>query len=69
MPPSALPDFFNELQKRVAGDLRTDQYSRMLYSTDASLYQVMPYGVLIPKSVDDLQAAVSRSWRFRRSAG
>ncbi len=65
MPPTALPDFFNELQKRVAGDLRTDQYSRILYSTDASLYQVMPYGVLIPKSVDDLQAAVELAARYK----
>jgi len=30
---------------------------RMLYSTDASLYQVMSNGVLIPKDVNDMQAA------------
>ena len=65
MPPSALPDFLNELQKRVAGDLRTDQYSRILYSTDASLYQAMPHGVLIPKSIDDLQAAVELAAKYK----
>ena len=37
----------------------------MLYSTDASLYQVMPYGVLIPKTVDDLQAAVELAARYK----
>ena len=63
MTPTALPDFLNELQKRAAGELRTDLYSRILYSTDASLYQVMPYGVLFPKSVDDLQAAVELAAR------
>ena len=26
MPPSSLPEFLNELQKRVHGDLRTDEY-------------------------------------------
>ncbi|MCB9431663.1 MAG: FAD-binding protein [Ardenticatenaceae bacterium] len=51
-------DFLAELKKRVSGDLRTDQYSRMFYSTDASIYQVMPHGVLFPKNSDDLHAAV-----------
>ncbi len=55
---TALTDFIDELQKHVDGDLRTDDYSRVLYSTDASIYQVMPYGVLIPKSTADVQAAV-----------
>jgi FAD/FMN-containing dehydrogenase/Fe-S oxidoreductase len=30
----------------------------MFYSTDASIYQAMPYGVLIPKSIEDVHAAV-----------
>ena len=30
----------------------------MLYSTDASIYQVMPYGVLIPEHADQVQAAI-----------
>jgi FAD/FMN-containing dehydrogenase/Fe-S oxidoreductase len=61
----ALPDFLNELQKRTNGDLRTDEYSRMFYSTDASLYQVMPHGVLIPKTVDDVQAAVELAAKYK----
>ena len=48
---SRLADFLAELDKQVAGDLRTDQMSRVLYSTDASIYQMMPHGVLIPKTV------------------
>ena len=50
-------DFLNELEQHVEGDLRHDHYNRMLYSTDASIYQVMPHGVLIPKTVEDIQAA------------
>jgi FAD/FMN-containing dehydrogenase/Fe-S oxidoreductase len=50
--------FMNELGQRVGGELRTDDYSRIFYSTDASIYQVLPYGVLLPKSVEDVQAAV-----------
>ena len=43
--PSAVADFVAELKKRVQGDVRTDPYSRVLYSTDASIYQVMPLAV------------------------
>ena len=56
-PPAALPDFLAALRKRVAGEVRTDAYSRVLYSTDASIYQVMPHGVLIPTTVEDVHAA------------
>jgi FAD/FMN-containing dehydrogenase/Fe-S oxidoreductase len=36
-----------------------------LYSTDASLYQVMPYGVLIPRHAEDMQAAVELGAKHR----
>ncbi len=65
MPPTALPDFLAELEKRIHGDLRSDEYSRTLYSTDASIYQVMPYGVLIPKIIDDVGAAVELAAIFK----
>ncbi len=39
-------------------DLRTDDYSRVLYSTDASIYQVEPYAVLLPRTLEDVHAAV-----------
>jgi FAD/FMN-containing dehydrogenase len=61
----AIQDFLHELQKRVAGDLRSDDYSRTLYSTDASIYQVMPYAVLIPKTMEDVHAAVELAAQYR----
>ncbi len=42
---TVVDDFVHELRQRAAGEVRVDAYSRMLYSTDASIYQVMPYGV------------------------
>ena len=63
--PNLIQDFLNDLQKRVAGDLRADAYNRMLYSTDASIYQVMPYGVLIPRTVEDVQVAVELAARYQ----
>ena len=46
------------LRKHVAGEVRFDDTSRHLYATDASHYQIRPLGVVIPKTPDDLTAAV-----------
>ena len=46
------------LKRRVSGEVRFDTYSRVLYSTDASIYQMDPVGVVIPRTVDDVQAVV-----------
>jgi len=59
------PDFINELAKHFAGDIRLDPASRILYSTDASIYQIEPLGVAIPKTQDDLQAAVELAAQYK----
>jgi FAD/FMN-containing dehydrogenase/Fe-S oxidoreductase len=59
-----LKPFFDELGANGEREVRTDRYSRMFYSTDASIYQVMPYGVLIPRSTDDVQAAVELANKY-----
>jgi FAD/FMN-containing dehydrogenase/Fe-S oxidoreductase len=51
-------DLEHELRKVIAGDVRFDPASRLLYSTDASMYQLEPIGVVIPRDADDVQAAV-----------
>ncbi len=53
------PDFVNELARGFTGDLRFDRSARVLYSTDASLYQIEPLGVARPRTLDDLQHAVA----------
>ena len=47
-----------ELEKRVEGDVRFDRYSRLLYSTDASIYQIEPVGVVVPRHKGDVQAVI-----------
>ncbi len=42
-----------DLAGRVRGLVRFGTHDRMLYSTDASLYQVEPIGVIIPADVED----------------
>lgn len=62
---NVIQDFLNELRTQVSGDLRTDDYSRTLYSTDASIYQIMPHGVLIPRTVEDIHAAVECAAKYK----
>ena len=57
-------DLVAALQKVIEGEVRFDGYSRMLYSTDASLYQIQPVGVVIPKHGDDVQATIEIAARF-----
>ena len=49
----------DDLQARVDGEVRFDEYSRQLYATDASLYEVLPIGVVYPRSTDDVAAVMS----------
>src|SRR5258708_7193383 len=46
------------LRKHLAGEIRFDAASRRLYSTDASIYQIEPFGVVIPRSGDDIAATM-----------
>lgn len=63
MQSTSLPEFLADLRQQAAGEVRTDAFSRTFYSTDASLYQVLPHGVLIPRSIEDVQAAVTLAAR------
>jgi len=58
MLPENVNDFIHELQTLVRGEVRSDEVSRAIYSNDASIYQVKPYGVFLPRSVEEIQAAV-----------
>ena len=60
-----LDDFFHELGRRVQGAVRRDPISRLLYSTDASIYQVEPHGVFLPRSVEEVQAAVELAAQYQ----
>ena len=46
------------LEKRVSGEVRFDPFSRVLYSTDASIYQMEPVGVVIPRTTEDVLAVM-----------
>ena len=52
------PTLEAELRAVITGEVRFDAGSRALYATDASNYRQLPIGVVIPRSVDDVVAAV-----------
>ncbi|GAB4476111.1 MAG: FAD-binding and (Fe-S)-binding domain-containing protein [Burkholderiaceae bacterium] len=57
-PSLARTDLAHRLRRAVRGEVLFDAASRGRYSTDASIYQVEPIGVLIPRDEDDLRAAL-----------
>ncbi len=48
-----------ELEAAIDGEVRFDAVWRALYSTDASVYQIEPLGVVIPRSTEGVIQAVS----------
>ncbi|WP_321896570.1 FAD-binding and (Fe-S)-binding domain-containing protein [Paraburkholderia heleia] len=46
------------LREALRGDVLFDVASRGRYATDASIYQIMPIGVAVPRDQDDLRAAL-----------
>ncbi len=47
------------LGRHLRGDVRFDDGSRALYSTDGSNYRQVPIGVVLPRDIDDVIAAIS----------
>src|SRR5499427_5664317 len=58
-------DLHQALKKRIAGEVRFDEASRFLYSTDASIYEIKPIGVVIPLTHDDVFAAMEVARDFK----
>ena len=49
---------FSSLEDTVEGEVLSDDFSLGRYSTDASIYQIKPLGVVVPKSESDIQASI-----------
>ncbi|MDP9107421.1 MAG: FAD-binding oxidoreductase, partial [Candidatus Eremiobacteraeota bacterium] len=43
----------------IAGDVWFDRASRGMYATDASIYQIMPLGVVVPRTATDVEATIA----------
>ena len=51
-------DLEHDLRRVVDGEVRFDKMTCLLYATDASMYQMEPIGVVIPRHAGDVQAAL-----------
>ncbi|MGY3494994.1 FAD-binding and (Fe-S)-binding domain-containing protein [Bradyrhizobium sp. USDA 4502] len=47
------------LRSELAGDVFFDAFNRGRYATDASFYQIMPAGVVVPRTVDEALRALA----------
>lgn len=47
------------LRRAIAGEVLFDPFTRGRYSTDASIYQIEPLGVVIPRTTADVEAAIA----------
>ena len=47
------------LRREMQGEVRFDAFSRGRYATDASIYQIEPLGVVVPRSRGDAAAAIA----------
>jgi FAD/FMN-containing dehydrogenase/Fe-S oxidoreductase len=46
------------LRSEISGDVLFDTFDRGRYATDASFYQIMPAGVVVPRSIDEALRAL-----------
>src|SRR3954451_18281968 len=53
---SALAD---RLRREISGDVLFDAFSRGRYATDASFYQIVPAGGVVPRSIDEALRALA----------
>ncbi|MEF2553741.1 FAD-linked oxidase C-terminal domain-containing protein [Aurantimonas sp. A2-1-M11] len=52
------PGLSRRLEREIAGEVHFDRFNRGRYATDASIYQIMPAGVVVAKTTDDVAAAL-----------
>ncbi|GAC1593614.1 MAG: hypothetical protein NVS4B10_00490 [Myxococcales bacterium] len=53
------PALASRLRQVMRGDVLFDPFARGRYSTDASIYQIEPIGVAVPKGAEDVEAAIA----------
>jgi len=54
-----LPGLERRLKAELTGDVMFDRFSRGRYATDASHYQMMPVGVVVPRTVAEAERAIA----------
>src|SRR5579885_1099962 len=53
-----MPGLERRLKAELSGDVHFDRFARGRYATDASHYQIMPVGVVAPRTVEEAERAI-----------
>jgi FAD/FMN-containing dehydrogenase/Fe-S oxidoreductase len=59
VPARLVPGLERRLKAEGFGDVRFDAFTRGRYSTDASHYQIMPLGVVTPRTIEEAERAIA----------
>jgi FAD/FMN-containing dehydrogenase/Fe-S oxidoreductase len=62
--PRRLTGLQEALSEAVQGEVRFDKVSRAIYSTDASVYQILPVGVVVPSCPEDVRQTLAICRKF-----
>jgi FAD/FMN-containing dehydrogenase/Fe-S oxidoreductase len=54
-----LPGLERRLKAEISGDVHFDRFTRGRYATDASHYQIMPAGVVAPRTAEEAERAIA----------
>ena len=54
-----MPGLERRLKAELSGDVQFDRFTRGRYATDASHYQIMPLGVVAPRTIDEAERAIA----------
>lgn len=54
-----MPGLERRLRREISGDVLFDRFSRGRYATDASHYQMMPVGVVVPRTIEEASRAIA----------
>ena len=58
MPARLMPGLERRLKAEQVGEVRFDAFTRGRYATDASHYQIMPLGVVTPRTIEEAERAI-----------
>ena len=60
---SSYADLENELKKNISGEVRFDEITKNMYSTDASIYSMEPIGVVLPHTNEDVSNIIKIAYK------
>ncbi len=59
MPATLMPALERRLKAELTGEVWFDPFTRGRYATDASHYQIVPIGVVAPRSLEEAECALA----------